>query len=89
MQKFSIVALVQRCRREGDKFLFPWNLSLIGSPYFANMTSLSSYNWRSWVDEKFRLSQVRTKLQKQKIGAHEIFKLFADAKLFFFSANRA
>ena len=27
---------------------------------------------------------MRTRLQKQKIGAYKIFKFFADAKLFFF-----
>ena len=54
------------------KFFVLWQLSFVRSSYFANMTNKSSFNWRFW--KKFRVSQVRTRLQKWKIGYNKIFK---------------
>ena len=56
------------------KFFVLWQLSFVRSSYFANMTNKSSFNWRFWLHEKFRVSQVRTRLQKWKIGYNKIFK---------------
>ena len=45
------------------KFFVLWQLSFVRSSYFANKTNKSSFNWRFWLHEKFRVSQVRTRLQ--------------------------
>ena len=59
---------------QATKFFVLWQLSFVRSSYFANMTNKSSFNWRFWLHEKFRVSQVRTRLQKWKIGYNKIFK---------------
>ena len=50
---------------------------------FGNMTTYSFFCWRFWLHKNLYLSQVRTRLQKWKIGNNKIFKFFCKPQLYF------
>ena len=52
---------------------------------FGNMTTYSFFSWDFWLHKNLYLSQVRTRLQKRKIGNNKICKFFANPSSIFLS----